>query len=158
MYFKGTYSYYIFSFHDTLCRPNFSEIEHILKKSFAIRSSKDIELIHNAVDSHLTLDLLYNALSHRQRLVMIKYIELVNEFDADNSYTDGLLVLLRGRATATCRGQSLIINAKPGCDIEAQHVLGQLSIPNSSTELFFNHKEVTSRETSLYNQFVSENI
>jgi len=39
-----------------------SEIEQIVKKSFAIRSSKDIELIHRTVDSLLSqTDLLYKA-------------------------------------------------------------------------------------------------
>jgi len=77
-----------------------SEIEQILKKSFAIRSSKDIQIIHNAVDSTLTQeDLLYKALSRRQRIVLCKYFALVAEFDNDNSYTDGVFVLLRGRAT-----------------------------------------------------------
>ena len=35
-------------------------------------------------------------------------------------------MLLRGKATVSSVGQSLIINAKPGCELEAQHVLGQL--------------------------------
>jgi len=57
--------------------------------------------------------------------VLVKYYEFVHEFDTDNLYTDGLFVLLRGKATVSSVGQSLIINAKPGCDLEAQHVLGQ---------------------------------
>ena len=72
-------------------------------------------------ESRLTLRVVVD-LSQRQRLV-VKYIELVNEFDTDNLYTDeGLFVLLRGRATVSCRGQSLIINAKPGCDIEVWNI------------------------------------
>ena len=64
--------------------------------------------------------------------------------------------MLRGRATVSIRGQSLLITAKTGCELGAQHVLGQLSIPNSSAELFFKHTEESSQETSLYKQFVSE--
>ena len=120
-----------------------SEIEQILKKCFAIRSSKDIELIHNALDIHLTQDLLYNTLSQKQQLVLVKYTEFVSEFDNDNSYTDGLFVLLRGRATVSRRGQSLLISAKPGCELEAQYVLGQQSIPNTagSCDIFFERTE-----------------
>jgi len=79
--------------------------------------------------------------------VLVKYYEFVHEFDTDNLYTDGLFVLLRGKATVSSVGQSLIINAKPGCDLEAQHVLGQLTFPNSSTELFFKNIENTNHET-----------
>ena len=119
---------------------NFSAVARILNsRSPAVRTEDDLHCIAGALDPSLNAaDVVWKALSARQKLHLCKYFESRTVFEDDcqqrlcvekrtargagignsvDSDPGGLYVLVRGKATISCEGRSLIVHGATGTEV-----------------------------------------